>query len=180
MELNTIFLVVFISTLAVLILNLLFGDILDSVLGIENDFINMTTLLCFIGLASAFGYVMLTFTPFSLTIVLVVAIVIASLLTVILNIFVFIPLSKMESSTSFRLEDMKGKIGEVTLSIPANSVGEVRVSHEFGIVTRTAKSFNGEDIKQGDKVMIIDVANNVFHVEKTEDNIDDLMQELKK
>lgn len=166
MTLSSIFIVIFISTLALLFFHLILGGVLDSVISIESDFFNVTTTLCFLGVASVLGYLLLYFTEFSDLIVVVFAIIISIVLTILLNIFVFIPLSKMESTTSFKIEDMQGEVGEVTLTIPVDSIGEVTVKTPLGMVSRTAKSYNNEEILQGEQALIIEVHNQVFLVVK--------------
>lgn len=166
MELSTIFLYVFIGTIIFLAINLFFGDIFDNIIGLDSDIFNMTTTLSFVGLTSAFGYLLTLFSPFSTPIIFAISLAVAMVLTVVLNIFVFIPLSNMESTTSMRIESLKGELGEVTLRIPPDSIGEVMVRTPLGNVTRTAKSFNSKEIDQGEKVLIIYVEENIFHVEK--------------
>lgn len=166
MTLSTVFLTVFIGTLVILFINLIIGGLFDSALGLDSDIFNVTTTLCFTGVASAFGYFFLQFTDFSVLVVFTLALLLSLGLTVLLNIFLFIPLSRMESSTSFKLEDMQGEVGEVTLRIPVNSIGEVTVKTALGMVSRTAKSYNNEEIEQGEKALIIEVIDHTFYVVK--------------
>jgi hypothetical protein len=112
------------------------------------------------------GYFILEFTDFSVLAVLIIAILISLGITISLNIFVFIPLSRMESSTSFKLEDLQGEIGEVTLRIPVDSIGEVTVKTALGMVSRTAKSYNNQEIEQGEIALIIEVKDHIFYVVK--------------
>ncbi|WP_019240312.1 MULTISPECIES: hypothetical protein [Bacillus] len=166
MALSSIFLYIFIATLAILFLNLFLGGLFDSSLGLDSDVFNLTTMLCFTGVASAIGYLLLTYTTLTTVYVIALAILLSFGLTLLLNIFVFIPLSKMESSTAFKIENMKGEVGEVTLRIPADSIGEVTVKTALGMVSRTAKSYNNKEISQGDSALIIEVKDNIFYVVK--------------
>ena len=166
MALSSIFLIIFIATLVILFFHLILGGILDSAIGLESDFFNVTTTLCFVGVASVFGYFLLILTDLSEFNVVIIAIIISITVTIILNMFVFIPLSKMESTTSFKIEDMQGEVGEVTLTIPVDSIGEVTVKTPLGMVSRTAKSYNNEVIVQGEKALIIEVEDQIFYVVK--------------
>ncbi|MFS0780904.1 hypothetical protein [Bacillus sp. 1P06AnD] len=168
MELSTIFLIIFISTIAFLFLNMLLGDIFNHAIGLDHDFFNMTTFLCFIGVTSAIGYLLEKFSTFSFPIMvtLVISGGISLILTVILNIFVFIPLSKMESTTGYRLEDMGGQIGEVTLTIPPEEIGEIMISLPTGSVVGTARSFKKNKIEQGEKVLVMFVEDSIYYVQK--------------
>jgi cytochrome c biogenesis factor len=166
MELSTVFLYIFCGTLAVMLLNLFFGHFIDHLFNVADGYFNTTSTLCFVGVTSAIGYFLSKHTSLSTFIILVIGILVSLILTVVLNTFVFVPLSKMESSTAFRIEDMRGLVGEVTLTIPANSIGEVMIKTPMGIVSRTAVSFNKVDIALWEKVLIVDVVDNIFHVEK--------------
>ena len=172
MSLSAIFITIFIVTLIILLANLLLGGVFDIALGLDNEIFNLTTALCFTGVAAVFGYIILNYTSFSTVMVITLAALISLALTIVLNIFVFIPLSRMESSTVFKIEDMQGEVGEVTLSIPADSVGEVTVTTALGIVTRTAKSYDGTHIDQGEQALIIEVEDQIFYVVKYNKNFD--------
>lgn len=174
MTLSTVFLYVFIATLVILFINLFLGGLFDSALGLDNDVFNLTTSLCFTGVASALGYLLLSFTPLSTFTVITLAILLSLGLTILLNVFVFIPLSKMESSTAFKIEDMQGEVGEVTLRIPEDSVGEVTVKTALGVVSRTAKSYHLQEILQGEPALIIEVKDNIFYVVKYDENFNHL------
>lgn len=166
MALSTILIYIFIATLVLLFLNLFLGGLFDHSLGLDSDFFNLTTLLCFTGVASAFGYMLLRFTDLSNLTSMLFAVLLSLVITVLLNLFVFVPLSKMESSTAFRVEDMQGEVGDVTLRIPCDSVGEVTVMTPLGVVSRTARSFDGKEVQQGDKALIIEVKDHIFYVVK--------------
>ena len=172
MSLSSIFITIFIVTLIILFANLLLGGVLDIALGLDNEIFNLTTMLCFTGVASVIGYLILNYTSFSTAMVFILAALISFALTIVLNIFVFIPLSKMESSTAFRLEDLQGETGEVTLGILKNSVGEVTVTTGLGTVTRTARSYDGSQIEQGEQALIIEVMDHIFYVVKYDKNFD--------
>lgn len=170
MTLSSIFVTIFVITLIILFANLILGGIFDSTIGIDNDILNMTTMLCFLGVTSVLGYLLLNFTTLSNAMVIAIAALIATGLTIVLNIFVFIPLSKMESSTAFKIEEMQGEVGEVTLRIPVDDVGEVTIMTPLGIVTRTAKSYENKELEQGEQALVIEVKDQIFYVVKYDEN----------
>lgn len=170
MTLSSIFVTIFVITLIILFANLILGGIFDSTMGLDNDILNMTTMLCFLGVTSVLGYLLLNFTTLSNAMVIAIAALIATGLTIVLNIFVFIPLSKMESSTAFKIEDMQGEVGEVTLRIPVDDVGEVTIMTPLGIVTRTAKSYENKELEQGEQALVIEVKDQIFYVVKYDEN----------
>ena len=170
MTLSSIFVTIFVITLIILFANLILGGIFDSTIGLDNDILNMTTMLCFLGVTSVLGYLLLNFTTLSNAMVIAIAALIATGLTIVLNIFVFIPLSKMESSTAFKIEEMQGEVGEVTLRIPVDDVGEVTIMTPLGIVTRTAKSYENKELEQGEHTLVIEVKDQIFYVVKYDEN----------
>ncbi|WP_042347662.1 hypothetical protein [Bacillus massiliigorillae] len=172
MVLSQVFLYIFIGTLIILFINLILGGLFDSTLGLDNDVFNLTTTLCFTGVASAIGFLLLRYTSLSTFMVITLAVLLSVGLTFLLNMFVFIPLSRMESSTAFKIEDMQGEIGDVTLRIPKDSIGEVTVKMALGIVSRTAKSYNNNEINQGEPALIIEVKDNTFYVVKYDKDFD--------
>ena len=95
MSLSAIFITIFIVTLIILFANLLLGGVFDIALGLDSEIFNLTTALCFTGVAAVFGYIILNYTSFSTVMVITLAALISLALTIVLNIFVFIPLSRM-------------------------------------------------------------------------------------
>ncbi|MFY4775851.1 hypothetical protein [Metabacillus sp. RGM 3146] len=166
MGLSTLFLSIFIGTLVVLFANILLGNVLDILFHISSGLFNMTSTFCLIGLTSLIGYVLSINTNLPTFIMITIGVLVALGVTAVLNIFVFLPLSRLESTTSFHIKDLEGTIGRVTLTIAKDTVGEVTVKTPLGVVPRTARSLDNEEIVQGETVLVIDVKDNVFYVKK--------------
>ncbi|MBX9720990.1 MAG: hypothetical protein K2X81_06335 [Candidatus Obscuribacterales bacterium] len=79
-------------------------------------------------------------------------------------------LSKMNSSTNFRKEQLIGSLGELTLSIEEGGMGEVLINTGNSRLSNAAKAFKpGTTIKKLTKVIIVDYKDSIFYVEPFDD-----------
>ena len=173
MDISTVFLYVFTGAFFILALNLMLGDVIDGVLSIESDVFNTTTLLCFVGVTSAFAYILERNTLFSVWGILIVAFVVGLIITLLMNLLVFIPLSKMGTTTAFTMKDLEGLTGEITDAISVGGIGEVLITTPMSKVSKYAKSMNDEAISQGEKVLVIYSEGNTLIVRRYNNNIVD-------
>ncbi|RLQ93097.1 NfeD family protein [Falsibacillus albus] len=160
---ETVYLIILIISGSLTILYILFGDFLDGVLD-TGGFINPTIILAFFTFMSAIGYVLEYASPLSNIVVLIISIICAAVLVTLLNVFVLIPLSNAEESLGYTEESLKGRIGRVILSIPADGYGEVFIESKSGMISKSARSFDDESIAEGTKVLIIEVKQGVVFV----------------
>ncbi len=73
-------------------------------------------------------------------------------------------MSNAESSTSISVHDLKGKVGEVITTIPATGMGEVLIQSPSGSWNEIAASFDKEEIKQGKKVLVVEIKEQILYV----------------
>ncbi|MFC7681362.1 protease [Paenibacillus sp. GCM10028914] len=100
--------------------------------------------------------------------------VILSLLTAILiSIAVYFgyvrPMENSENSTGFSIKEMAGRIGEVTVPVPAQGYGEVMVKVGAGNTLHIASSFDKKPVATGVRVVIVDVAEGILRVSELEE-----------
>ncbi|MBA4496019.1 NfeD family protein [Paenactinomyces guangxiensis] len=74
------------------------------------------------------------------------------------------PTKTAENSAGFRLDDLKGKIGEVTVTIPARGYGEVMVLTSGGHTNQIAASVNKVEIPRGSTVIVLDIQDHILLV----------------
>lgn len=162
----------FIAGLALAIMTILFGEVLDGLLEGALEFLNIGDSgvahpVSLVGGMTAFGGIgiLLTrHTSFGTGAVLAGSLG-ASVFLIILLHFVYVkPMRKAENSTSYSLRDLVGRFGEVTVGIPADGFGEVLVKAGAGRVNQIASSFDGKEIPNGSRVIIVDVADGVLQV----------------
>jgi membrane-bound ClpP family serine protease len=151
-------------------LYILFSDFLEGFFEVIPDGIfNPTLVLSFITLLSSIGYLLEKLTSANSILIGFIAIILAFGCTVLLNIFVLIPLSSAESTLAYTEEDLKGRVGKVITSIPVDGFGEVIIEGIGGNISKSAVSFDNEEIPYGKEVLIIDVQKGVLHVSPHEE-----------
>lgn len=90
--------------------------------------------------------------------VVMLAIVIAVLLSVLVYFVYVKPMENSENSTGFSESELPGKIGEVTVPIPAQGFGEVMVKQAGGNSLHIASSWDRKEIPAGTAVVVIETA----------------------
>ena len=130
------------------ILTLLLGDI-------DLGFISIMELGNFITLLGLFGYLGTEHTDYGKTAVTVISVMLAALVSVILQVFIFKPLMRSENSITLRDIDLEGSEARVITSIPEDGFGEILIERKTGNVFKSAKSQDGLPVDFDEKVQII-------------------------
>ncbi len=132
------------------------------------DVLSPTKWSFFLFIFGAIGIISLRFLPATLSLVPATlgAWVLANLFFGIMSTI----LSKMNSSTNFRKEQLIGSLGELTLSIEDGGMGEVLINTGNSRLSNAAKAFKpGTTIKKLTKVIIVDYKDSIFYVEPFDD-----------
>ncbi len=74
------------------------------------------------------------------------------------------PMKNTENSTGFSIQDLVGKIGEVTVPVPAQGFGEVVIRVGAGNTNQIAASMDGEELPAGARVVVGDTREGVLYV----------------
>jgi hypothetical protein len=82
----------------------------------------------------------------------------------ILYRFIVIPLYKSENSTDVSKEDLIYTTADIISPIMENGFGEIKYTVNSIRYTAPAKHFKGKAVKQGEKVIIYNIENNIFYV----------------
>ncbi|WP_037290230.1 NfeD family protein [Saccharibacillus sacchari] len=103
--------------------------------------------------------------------------VLCALLSGLLLYFGYVkPMRGSENSVGYSMNDLTGRIGEVTVPVPEKGYGEVMVSMGgSGNTLHTAFSFDGDWIPAGVRVVVIDIEDGtlgVSELEKTEKGLE--------
>lgn len=112
----------------------------------------------------AAGYLLTRFTSLSTLMVLGAAVILGAGLAVAAYFLWVEPMSRAESSTGYAMSQLGGKIGEVSTTIPVNGLGEVLVTMVSGTTFHMAASLDGIPIKQGARVVVVEVRDHVLYV----------------
>lgn len=81
-----------------------------------------------------------------------------------LHLFVLVPLSSAEESLTYREDDLRGRLGKVITAVPVDGFGEVLIEGIGGTISKSAISFENEQISYGTVVLVVDVKNGVLSV----------------
>ncbi|WP_094545948.1 NfeD family protein [Petroclostridium xylanilyticum] len=79
---------------------------------------------------------------------------------------IVIPLYRAQNTSAHDINHLQGTDAVVTSSIYGDKFGRIRYVVNDCTYSAPARSINQQDIRQGEKVIIIDVEKNVFYVEK--------------
>ena len=78
--------------------------------------------------------------------------------------FIVIPLYKSENSTEVSKQDLIYTTADIISPIMENGFGEIKYTVNSIRYTAPAKHFKGNAVKQGEKVIIYNIENNIFYV----------------
>jgi len=161
LPLETIYLYGLLGAGVLTILYLFFADVVHFD---GPDFLNPVLILAFITILSASGYLFEKLSSLHYLLIIVISAIISFIFVTLLNVFVLVPLSSAEESLVYRESDLRGRIGNVITAIPADGYGEVILDSISGRIAKPATSFDGVEIANGTKVLVVDVKEGVLQV----------------
>lgn len=153
------------------------GDFLE-VFSDMPPLLNPALILAFITFLSAMAYILEIVTTFPPIHTLIISSLVAFILAMVLNIFIFIPLRSKGKSISDSERSFKGRIGEVILTVPKGGFGEIVIESERGTISKAASSLENIEIPHGKRVLVIEVKDEVLYVVPYESGMksDDTME----
>ncbi|RKL68316.1 hypothetical protein CR203_07495 [Salipaludibacillus neizhouensis] len=165
---ETLYLYALILGVILTVLFLFVGDLLEGLFNISGDgVINPITLIGYITLFGGLGYVLETVTFMNSGTIIVINAVISLIVIVLVNFFIVIPVKRSEKNISYSVQELKGTIGEVYTTIPIDGFGEIVIPRTHGTMSKPAKSFDGDHLPEGTKILVIDIDDEgVFLVSK--------------
>ncbi|WP_178024224.1 protease [uncultured Paenibacillus sp.] len=143
------------------VVSALLGDLLGSWLDGVFDFLSVDFLKPIIT-ASAItsfggaGILLDRYTGLGTAGVVILAVVAAVLLSAAVYFAYVRPMENSENSTGFSESELPGKVGEVTVPIPAQGYGEVMVKLVGGNTLHIASSWDRKEIPAGSVVVVIE------------------------
>ncbi|MCY9096331.1 NfeD family protein [Bacillus inaquosorum] len=160
---QTIYLYTLIIAGSLTLLFLFFGDVFAGLSeGIQ--LLNPTLVLAFFTCFSAGGYIGELTLPLSSLLLAFLSCILSIILVTLLHIFVLVPLSSAEESLAYREADLKGRVGKVITAVPVDGFGEVVIEGIGGTISKSAVSFENQQISYGTTVLVVDVNNGVLSV----------------
>ncbi|KJJ41050.1 membrane protein [Bacillus subtilis] len=160
---QTVYLYTLIIAGSLTLLFLFFGDVFAG-LSEGIPFLNPTLVLTFFTFFSAGGYIGELVLPLSSMFIALFSCILSIMLVVLLHIFVLVPLSSAEESLAYKEDDLRGRVGKVITAVPVDGFGEVVIEGIGGIISKSAVSFDNQQISYGTRVLVVDVNNGVLSV----------------
>lgn len=156
------------------IVSVLVGDLIGSALGgifdlLSFDFLNSTVLAGGVTVFGGVGILLTRYSRLDAGPIIALALLSAAFIGVLLYLGVVKTMDKSEVSNGFSMRDLPGKIGEITVPIPAKGYGEIMVKFGAGNTLHTAASFEHQSIPVGMKVVVVEVREGVALVTEFED-----------
>jgi membrane protein implicated in regulation of membrane protease activity len=84
--------------------------------------------------------------------------------SVLLHFVVVKPMQRAESSLGYSIKELQGKMGEVSVPIPAKGYGEVMVRVGSLPTFQIAGSFDGEEVPDGTSVVVVEIRDGALYV----------------
>ncbi|CAM3751459.1 hypothetical protein DFO69_1083 [Bacillus subtilis] len=160
---QTIYLYTLIIAGSLTLLFLFFGDVFAG-LSEGIPLLNPTLVLAFFTCFSAGGYIGELTLPLSSLLLAFLSCILSIILVTLLHIFVLVPLSSAEESLAYKEADLKGRVGKVITAVPVDGFGEVVIEGIGGTISKSAVSFENQQISYGTTVLVVDVNNGVLSV----------------
>lgn len=161
--LEAIFLICLISGLLYSLATLIFGHTSEHAHG-HLPVLQPILLVSGITAFGGAGFLLSRLTTLSAGVVLGLAVLIGAGLAVAAYYIWVEPMSRAENSTGYTMSQLHGKIAEVATTIPAEGLGEVYVSVISGTVYHMAASMEKRMIKEGTRVVVVEVRDHVLYV----------------
>ncbi len=152
-SIQQLYLIGLITGAVLTLIYMLLSDLLEGMFeALADGIFNPTLILSFLTFICANGYLMELMTPLNSILIFVLSLAIAFVLVTLLNVFVLTPLSSAEATLAYSEEDLKGRIGEVITSIPADGFGEVLLKGYGGNIAKSAVSLMETRLNKGPKL----------------------------
>ncbi|NDI35122.1 NfeD family protein [Chengkuizengella sediminis] len=154
------------------LVTVVFGDIIGSFMdGIFDflsvdglDFLEPVTLVGGLTIFGGSGILLTQYTSLHMPAIIILSVCAAILMSILVYFLYVKPMKNTENSISHSIQDYVGKIGEVTITIPKNGYGEVLIKIGASQINEIAASYDGEVIKEGTKIVVIEVKDSTLYV----------------
>ncbi|AJS57580.1 NfeD family protein [Paenibacillus sp. IHBB 10380] len=156
------------------IVTVLLGDVLSSALDgmldfLSVDFFNPTIVAGAVTVFGGTGVLLVRYSGFTATLIVILSILTAVLISVVIYFIYVKPMGNSENSTGYSIQEMVGRIGEITIPVPIQGFGEVMVKVGAGNTLHIASSLEQISLLAGTRVVVVDVEDGVLWVTEFEE-----------
>ncbi|AIQ67850.1 membrane protease regulatory membrane protein [Paenibacillus graminis] len=155
------------------VVSVLLGDLIGSALDgifdvVSFHFISPAVLAGGITVFGGAGILLTRYSSLDNGPILALSLLTAAFMGVVMYLGVVKPVNKSEMSSGFSMNELPGKIGEITVPVPAQGYGEIMVKFGAGNSLHTAASFDHHPLPAGIKVVVVEVEDGVALVSEFE------------
>ncbi|WP_274364302.1 protease [Paenibacillus thermotolerans] len=153
-----------VTAVAFVLIDNVAGGWIDGLLDFLPDFLNPTSVMSGIVVFGGAGILLTQYSSLQSVLVAALSLLSAVFVSIVLFFFYVKPMSEAESSIAYSITELPGKIGEVTIPIPKQGYGEAAFTFGHGNVYAIAESAEQTELSAGEKVLAIDVKDQVVRV----------------
>jgi membrane protein implicated in regulation of membrane protease activity len=169
-SLEMVYLTVLIVIGCCTVLYLFFADLAD--VSVDSlPFLDPAVILSFITFTAAGGFFLERFMNLSSLVNFIIALIVASILSVILYYFLLVPLRSAEVSLAYTDESLESQVAKVIVPIPLDGFGEIVIESVNGIISKRAASYDNVEIPYDTRVLIIEMRDGTAYVANYENEI---------
>ncbi|HEY2492191.1 MAG TPA: protease [Paenibacillus sp.] len=156
------------------IVTVLLGDVLSSALDgmldfLSVDFFSPTIVAGAVTVFGGTGILLTRYSGFAATLIVILSILTAVLVSVVIYFVYVKPMENSENSTGYSIQEMVGRIGEITIPVPMQGFGEVMVKVGAGNTLHIASSLEQISLLAGTRVVVVDVEDGFLWVTEFEE-----------
>ncbi len=135
------------------------GDALDGAFdALDIDgFLDPLSLVAGVSVFGGAGVLLDAYTGLGTPPTVAISVAVALLFAVGMHLVYVAPMKRSENSTAFSVREYAGRTGELTTSLTATGHGEVIVRMGASTTFQTARSFTGDPIPVGARVVVVEV-----------------------
>lgn len=160
----------FLGGILLAVVTIVFGDLLgafvDGVSDLLPEFLHPMLMISSITMFGAAGILFSKYSSIAALPIMLLSFIAAVVLSVLIYFFYVKPMANSENSAAYSIQELAGKIGEITIPVPAQGYGEVLMKLGAGRVHQIAASYDGDEIYTGARVVVVEVRENVLYVSK--------------
>lgn len=110
--------------------------------------------------------IILTRTGLTALLSLIIALFLGFLMAFIIYKYIVIPLYRAQNTSAASQKELIGQCAKMKLGTKGDSFGRISYVVNGNIYTAPAKSIDGKEINEDENVIIVDIQNNIFYVDK--------------
>lgn len=153
------------------ILGHLFDGAVDALSFHHFDFLSPMVTVGGLTVFGGTGIMLTRYSPLLISWIVLLSLIAALAVSVVVYFAYVKPMKNAENSIGFSIHDLVGRIGEISIPVPAKGAGEVVLRIGAGNTNQIAESYDGEELPVGTRVVVGEVKEGVLYVFRYEEEL---------